>query len=699
MGKKMSTRMRSTGNDGTMRQKHYQPLDIDKARANAPAEMQAAHQWCVWKMESDEKNKPTKVPYNAQTGRAGSSTNPKTWSTFDEAIQAYERGGYHGIGFYFGNGFAGIDLDACRDPLTNDIEAWVLEIINQVITYWEVSPSQTGLHAFAKANLPGKGIKREVYGCKIEIYDSGRFFTFTGERLECSPKETRNCNDEVQAIYKKVLELDTHQKAEKAKQKCKPQSQVTAGPSGEARPVLSDDEVVTLALNAKNGARLERLWAGDTSNFASPSEADASLVSTLCFYCGDDAQVERLWKTSKLYRNKLERADYIRRTIAWMRSVQTDHYSCDRQSFANQDVLDEHAESFEQAASAMDDCILLVLTELCWGEEDKMTLLALFSIFGGRRTAAFSRVKLASRIRKRENSTPAGAKAEDQFGGRRLTNLRKALRMTIDHPVLVLKKQGGKRAGINKKTGNYFTSRWQLDMAPFLEVITLSKHYLHEWNAGQPRFEEWRESNGNPQKPNPGWAREKAAQEIARKYRKGDEPAEHPEGMKKSDKYSRWIQAEYQAEKAVATIADLFDKLDKEKPDKHLYGQRFMAHLLDILLQDDKRERRRKVEESQRLTQGGLPPYTFMHEGRENGSSPYNNDNVSNKDYAKPTRTGTAIWRDGNSEKAVTVTSWQESGGSWFARIAESATSIPAEHIEFLPDATAPPEQAEVFTL
>ena len=64
----------------------------------------------------------------------------------------------------------------------------------------------------------------------------------------------------------------------------------------------------------------------------------------------------------------------------------------------------------------------------------------------------------------------------------------------MDHPVLVLKKQGGKRAGINKKTGNYFTSRWQLDMAPFLEVITLSKHYLHEWNAGQPRFEEWRES-------------------------------------------------------------------------------------------------------------------------------------------------------------------------------------------------------------
>src|SRR3982751_2755687 len=146
--------MRITANNDPTRQKQYKPLDIDKAQANVPAVMQAARQWCVWKLEPDKDGKLTKVPYNARTGRAGSSTNRKTWATFDEAIQTYERNGYAGIGFYFGNGFAGIDLDACRNPITGEIEQWALDIVRAGESYTEVSPSGTGLHIFCKGRVP-----------------------------------------------------------------------------------------------------------------------------------------------------------------------------------------------------------------------------------------------------------------------------------------------------------------------------------------------------------------------------------------------------------------------------------------------------------------------------------------------------------------------------------------------------------------
>jgi hypothetical protein len=72
-----------------------------------------------------------------------------------------------------------------------------------------------------------------------------------------------------------------------------------------------------------------RLIEGDTSGYPSDSEADLALLEKLAFYTQNAEQLERIWLGSGLYREKLERADYRRRTIAKALERVTETYEWD----------------------------------------------------------------------------------------------------------------------------------------------------------------------------------------------------------------------------------------------------------------------------------------------------------------------------------------------------------------------------------
>jgi len=176
-----------TGNDSFEKSTHQnippKPIPLLVIPEQIPDTLKAIDQWLIWRYFW-QKGKWDKPPLQSHGGNLADTTNPKTWSTFDAAMAAYKTRLVDGIGFVFAkhNRLVGIDLDHCRDAESGEIEPWALEIINTFQTYTELSPSGTGIHMIAGGTLSGSGIKT----ARIEMYDTARYFTCTGHRLEVS---------------------------------------------------------------------------------------------------------------------------------------------------------------------------------------------------------------------------------------------------------------------------------------------------------------------------------------------------------------------------------------------------------------------------------------------------------------------------------------------------------------------------------
>jgi putative DNA primase/helicase len=150
---------------------------------NIPEELTERPQWVCWRLEERDE-KLTKVPYTPGTLRRASSTDLMTWSTFKDALAAYEAAEppYSGIGFVFSSGdpYTGIDLDDCRNLETGAIAPWARRIIDRVQEgYIETSPSGTGVHIIVEGIVRDGGMRKGP----IEMYSRERFFTITGEVL------------------------------------------------------------------------------------------------------------------------------------------------------------------------------------------------------------------------------------------------------------------------------------------------------------------------------------------------------------------------------------------------------------------------------------------------------------------------------------------------------------------------------------
>lgn len=144
--------------------------------------MKDLEQWVCWRSEVRGRDgKKTKVPYSPRSGLHARSDDPDTWATLAEAEAAAHKDDYHGTGFVFTarDPFCGVDIDSCVDPETAQTEAWAEEIVEELDSYTEFSPSGTGLHVLVRAKLPPGGNRKG----RVEIYDRGRFFTVTRRRL------------------------------------------------------------------------------------------------------------------------------------------------------------------------------------------------------------------------------------------------------------------------------------------------------------------------------------------------------------------------------------------------------------------------------------------------------------------------------------------------------------------------------------
>lgn len=138
---------------------------------NIPDEMKAIDSWvCVGY---------NKIPIDANTGKAASSVNPKTWSSFDNTIAFAEKHNYENIGFVFSdNGLIGIDIDDCFED--GFLTERAIDIINTCGSYTEKSVSGTGIHIILKGDMPLNGMNNRE---GVEIYKASRYFVTTGKQI------------------------------------------------------------------------------------------------------------------------------------------------------------------------------------------------------------------------------------------------------------------------------------------------------------------------------------------------------------------------------------------------------------------------------------------------------------------------------------------------------------------------------------
>ena len=125
---------------------------------------------------------------------------------------------------------------------------------------------------------------------KVEIYDSGRNFTVTGQQISRSSVHIENRQVQLDEFLDDIF----------------PSQVITPAIANPTLLFTSDEELIERAKTAKNGDRFARLWAGDTSDFGGDhSRADLALCRMLSFWCkGDLDRVDRLFRQSGLMRNR-----------------------------------------------------------------------------------------------------------------------------------------------------------------------------------------------------------------------------------------------------------------------------------------------------------------------------------------------------------------------------------------------------------
>jgi putative DNA primase/helicase len=277
-----------------------QPLPV-QAECIA-ADLRAIPRWVTWRYVRGD-GKWEKVPLSGTSGRRGDVNDPATWMSFQMALAHYRQHALSGIGFVFtrDDDLCGVDLDDCRDPASGDLQPWAWDIIRQFDTYTEVSPSRTGVKIFLRGRVPGGKSRKSQ---KIEVYPRWHYFTVTGLRVEGTLPTVETRQEALDWLCCLLL----------------PSPGESAGNGGPLPEFghLSDDELIQLAGRAKNGDKVRRLMAGDTTGYASPSEADLALCSLLAFWAGPDPdRVEELFNRSKLAERKKwqRRGDYVQWTI------------------------------------------------------------------------------------------------------------------------------------------------------------------------------------------------------------------------------------------------------------------------------------------------------------------------------------------------------------------------------------------------
>ncbi|MDL2300145.1 hypothetical protein LJC01_00680 [Clostridiaceae bacterium OttesenSCG-928-D20] len=268
---------------------------------NIPKELIEKPQWVSWGIQDF----PQKAPFNPVSLLSGRPTAakagiPETWSCFDDAVRCVERGLATGIGYEFaGDDFLfGVDLDHVIDE--NGVSPQVREIVSELASYTEISPSGTGLHIFVTAQNADISRHRKKDGF-VEIYSTARYFTVTGNTYG-----TERYINERSAQLQRIHDI-----------------YLLPEPGVERKPLpFTTESVVSvgrfLTLGLERDSVFAALWGG-VRRIGNESSDDQALMNKLAYWCNADpgAMVSAFLQSphhegkDDKHKKKCQRLDYL----------------------------------------------------------------------------------------------------------------------------------------------------------------------------------------------------------------------------------------------------------------------------------------------------------------------------------------------------------------------------------------------------
>lgn len=302
--------------------------ELQSKYKRVPHELKTLKRWVCFKVENvDGENK--KMPINAIFGTYAKCNDKLTWSTFNLAVNGCVKYNCDGIGFMLGDGIFGVDLDdgAWKNLkkgkideneysiLKEEFDGVCDEFIKGLNSYTERSISGKGLHIICYGALPS-GRRRSG---NFEMYDSGRFFAFTGDVVNNVPIQERS--QEIVPLWNKYIDDGKTLNPIKSLENC-------------PRPdfELGDEELIEKIRKSSQGAKFDALYDGNMEDFNNDhSAADQAFCNILAFWTGNNPeQMDRIFRNSGLMREKWDqmRGDmtYGQKTLTQAISITTQVY-------------------------------------------------------------------------------------------------------------------------------------------------------------------------------------------------------------------------------------------------------------------------------------------------------------------------------------------------------------------------------------
>ncbi len=262
--------------------------DVERIREYFPPEMIELPQWVSYCLRWSKKTgRFDKIPINPNNGFNAKSNKSETWGSFETAVKHTLNRKLGGVGFMFSRDdpYVGVDLDKCIND-DGEVESWASDIITELNSYTELSPSMKGYHIIGRGQLPPRGRRKD----RIEMYESNRFFTVTG--LDFGVGNIRDFQEELTQLHARTFK--------KTRPKKKPPRPKDLNP-----PILNDDDLIAKAIKSNNGSKFEILWRGDWkgAGYPSQSEADQALCNHLAWWTNYHViRLDTLFRQSGLFR-------------------------------------------------------------------------------------------------------------------------------------------------------------------------------------------------------------------------------------------------------------------------------------------------------------------------------------------------------------------------------------------------------------